>query len=99
MVSLEYNCSDNPKFGETVFRKVRDDFNILISSKWHRISLSPPYIINREEVAAVIAAIADVFIKTSENFQIHTRSKHFRKNKQIYLYMFLADVRSDERTL
>ena len=70
MVSLEYDCSDNPKFGENVFKKVRNDFNILISSKWHRISLSPPYIINREEVDAVIAATVDVFKKTAENFEI-----------------------------
>ena len=70
MVSLEYNCSDNPKFGERIFNSVKNDFNILISSKWHRISLSPPFIIKRNEVDRVIDAIVDAFKRNAESFDI-----------------------------
>ena len=70
MVSMEYNCADNPKFGQEVFEAVRDKHNILISSKWHRISVSPPFILTHSQADEVVGAIVDEFKQTAERFDL-----------------------------
>lgn len=70
MVSLEYNCSDNPKFGADIFETLRDRYNILVSSKWHRISLSPPFIITQFQVEEVVQAVIEVFKQKAKNYSI-----------------------------
>lgn len=70
MVSLEYNCSNNPVFGNEIFESLRDEFNILVSSKWHRISLSPPYIITKTQANKVVEAVIEVFKLKSEKYDM-----------------------------
>ena len=68
MVSLEYNCANNPKLGADIFETLRDRYNILVSAKWHRISLSPPFIITQSQAEEIVGAIIDVFKQTAKKY-------------------------------
>ena len=44
----------NHNFGKTIEKIMKEKYQILVSGKWHRISLSPPLIISFEELEYVL---------------------------------------------
>ena len=69
MISLEYDCDDKPAFGRALFEDVKENHDVLISAKWHRISLSPPFIITENEADRVLDAVIGSFRKLADGWQ------------------------------
>ncbi len=61
LLSLEYDCPDKPRFGTTVAKIMGDEHDILINAKWHRISLTPPYTIQKNEVDRLLGRLIEIF--------------------------------------
>ena len=76
-LSIEYDTPDNHWFGTTVAGVLREERNILISGKWHRLGFSPALIIDEEVCRHVGNAVCDVFEEITANFSYYKRSKVF----------------------
>ncbi len=68
LISLEFNCANKAKFANEIFCELRDEYDILVSSKWHRISLSPPYILDKKQADRIIDGIVECFKRKAENW-------------------------------
>jgi adenosylmethionine-8-amino-7-oxononanoate aminotransferase len=55
--SIEYKCPEQNLFGQYVAKMVKEKHNILISGKWHRISLSHAMTFSYSEIDQVLNAI------------------------------------------
>ena len=67
-LSIEYRCENDHKFGVYVSNTLRLNHAILLSGKWHRLTLSPPLIISKEEVDYVTTAICEVFLEAEKRW-------------------------------
>lgn len=68
-LSIEYKCEEEHKFGVYLASKLRDEDGILLSGKWHRLTLSPPLIIEERDVNYVTSKIVEKFIYTEKNWK------------------------------
>lgn len=65
-LSIEYFCEDNHLFGIYLAQRIREKHGILVSGKWHRLSISPPLIIDKTIMDKIINAIVEEFEYTSK---------------------------------
>ncbi len=63
--SLEHQTSNNPKFGILLQQIMKEKYDIIINSKWHRTSFVPSFIINDKEIDKFLS----LFIKTFKEIQ------------------------------
>ena len=61
LFSLEYTCPPQKKFGEKIQEMMENNYEILINAKWHRISITPPYIMTFAEADRLIASLVESF--------------------------------------
>ena len=73
--SLEYGSTDNYKLGEEIRFRLKEDFQILIDSKWHRIGFRPPMICTQKVADEVLEKVINVFKSVSSKYQPSFRAK------------------------
>lgn len=61
LISLEYNCPNRHQFGSTIEQRMLDDHDIIINSRWHRSSFTPPCTIDKSEVSHLIDCYVETF--------------------------------------
>ncbi|EKD71170.1 MAG: Adenosylmethionine-8-amino-7-oxononanoate aminotransferase [uncultured bacterium] len=66
--SLEYRCSSQHEFGQMLEKKMREEHQILISGKWHRVCFSPALITTKTEANYVLSSFIDTFKKVGEQW-------------------------------
>lgn len=76
-ISIEYKTDDNHWFGTTIAGLLRERHGILISGKWHRLSVAPALIVDEETVERVATRIAETFLEVSRNFDDYKRELSF----------------------
>jgi len=78
--SIEYSCKDQHLFGLTLAEQMKTEHNIIISGKWHRVSMSPALIVTWEELDFVIDRFIDQFEKLTKKWDTIEKSKIKLKN-------------------
>lgn len=66
--SLEYQCEKQPDFGNAIQQKLEDQYDIILSSKWHRIAFTPPYNTTMSEADYAIDSVVSVFKETAQSW-------------------------------
>ena len=66
--SLEYNCSNNHLFGCHLGEYAKNQFNLLISAKYHRVCFSPAININFHDLDLIIENFLKAFKHVSNNW-------------------------------
>lgn len=69
LFSLEYDCADKPTFGRALGEIMDREHGILINAKWHRVSFTLAYVIERTEVEKLLACFISVFRKTAATWR------------------------------
>lgn len=59
--SLEYQCENQPEFGNAIQKTLEEKHDIILTVKWHRIAFTPPYIITVDEANHAIDAVVSAF--------------------------------------
>ena len=59
--TLEYNCDSRHLFGQNISDILRNKHRVLISGKWHRISLTNSMLISRSALEDALALLIDTF--------------------------------------
>lgn len=62
LITLEYECPDKHKLGSTIERRMLEEHNIVINSRWHRSSFTPPMIITAAEANRIVDCYVDLFL-------------------------------------
>ncbi len=68
-ISIEYSCKEMHKFGCTLAKRILDKHNILLSGKWHRISITPPLIIEEKQIQYIAQIIAFEFLNLENEWE------------------------------
>ena len=66
--SFEYSCKNRNKFSEKLYNNILEKYNILTSTKFHRICFTPPLIITKKEAERSLDIIISEFIKISQSW-------------------------------
>ena len=66
--SLEHKCSNNHLFSLQLQKKMKEDYKIIINSKWHRTSFVPPFILSDSEIDLIIEKFIFSFKHISSNW-------------------------------
>ena len=66
--SLEHKCSNNHLFGLQLHKKMKEDYKIIINSKWHRTSFVPPFILNDNQIDLILEKFIFSFKYLSNNW-------------------------------
>ena len=59
--TIEYQCEDQNLFGQTVSQHLKENYNILITGKWHRLSLSNAMTISSGQIDYAINSVHESF--------------------------------------
>jgi len=80
--SLEYRCENMQDFGLELTEKMREDYNILISGKWHRVCFSPALITSVEQFEFILEKFVKTFksVASSWNSSKVVQSSWFNKS-------------------
>jgi len=73
--SLEYGSTDNYNFGEEIRFRLKEDFKLLIDSKWHRIGFRPAMICSQEQADETLEKVLETFKKVSSKYQPSFKAK------------------------
>lgn len=73
--SLEYASTDNARLGEEIRHRLREDYQILVDSKWHRIGFRPAMICAKELADETLEIVIDTFKKVTSRYQPSFRAK------------------------
>ena len=57
------------KFGCTLAKRILDKHDILLSGKWHRISITPPLIIEEKQIQYIAQIIAFEFLNLENEWE------------------------------
>ena len=68
--ALEHSCNDNALFGISLQKKMLEDHNIMINSKWHRTSFNPPFIFTDDEIDELLEKFILTFKELSNNWDM-----------------------------
>ncbi|MBU1122814.1 MAG: aminotransferase class III-fold pyridoxal phosphate-dependent enzyme [Candidatus Omnitrophica bacterium] len=68
--SVEYKCPNQNEFGIKLTQIMKDEHNILIDGKWHRVCFSPALNIKEEELNLVLDCFIKTFKKVAENWPV-----------------------------
>jgi adenosylmethionine-8-amino-7-oxononanoate aminotransferase len=68
-LSFEYNCNNKNKFGNILSNKMLEKYNILINAKWHRVCLTPAYIITKSQCDFVLDKLIKEFKNLSNSWK------------------------------
>ena len=66
--SMEYQCDRKPHFTQALEQRMRDKHQVLISGKWHRVSFTPAFIINKNQADYVLENFIAVFKETAAHW-------------------------------
>lgn len=66
--SIEHSIKNQIKFGESFETKMLEEHKLIVSAKWHRISITPPLIIQEVEFLDAIDKICAEFNKISKQY-------------------------------
>jgi adenosylmethionine-8-amino-7-oxononanoate aminotransferase len=67
--SLEYASTDNANLGDEIRHLLKEDYQILMDSKWHRIGFRPAMICSRELADDTLEKVIDTFRKVTRKYQ------------------------------
>ena len=73
--SLEYGSTDNYNLGEEIRFRLKEDFKILIDSKWHRIGFRPAMICTQKLADETLEKVIDTFKKVTSKYHPSFRAK------------------------
>jgi adenosylmethionine-8-amino-7-oxononanoate aminotransferase len=73
--SLEYGSTDNAKLGDEIRYRLREDYQIIMDVKWHRIGLRPAMTCSRELADEVLGKVIDTFKKVTLRYQPSFKAK------------------------
>lgn len=76
--SIEYDCEDRHKFGANLAQILRKKHGIIISGKWHRLSIYPALTISKNDIEKYLSIIFDEFEQLSSRW-----TQNYRKNLHI----------------
>ena len=79
--SIEYNCLDKHLFGLALTNYAKENHNMLISAKWHRVCFSMAINYKRKQIDSVIENFLNTFNKVSSNWTFKLRKKYKNLNK------------------
>jgi len=65
--SLEYDCKNKNEFGQKLFEAMLQKYDIFISAKWHRISITPALILQKAEADFFMEKLVKEFKILSSN--------------------------------
>ena len=63
--SFEYDCKDRNNFSNKLYSNLLEKYNILTSTKFHRICFTPPLILSRKQAENSLDILISEFKKTS----------------------------------
>ena len=66
--SLEYRCPNQHEFGLKLTQVMKDEHDILIDGKWHRVCFSPALNIKEEELNLVLNCFIKTFKEVASNW-------------------------------
>ena len=78
--SIEYSCKDQHLFGLSLAEQMKTEYKIILSGKWHRISMSPALIVTWEELDFVIDRFIYQFEKLTKKWDTIDKSNIKLKN-------------------
>jgi len=73
--SLEYRCDDQNLFGNALAQSMKENHNILISGKWHRVCFSPALTISYKELDIILSAFIITFRDIASKWDQNYKSK------------------------
>ena len=73
--SLEYKCKNNHLFGVAMSTLAKNNLNLLISAKWHRVCFSPAINISKKDLDEILDKFIFCFKKISSNWTKKNISK------------------------
>ena len=73
--SIEYNCEDQHLFGAHLSQLMKEKHKILVSGKWHRISVYPALIIQQNDLENYLSILLSEFKKLRNKWTVKYRSK------------------------
>jgi adenosylmethionine-8-amino-7-oxononanoate aminotransferase len=65
--SLEYSTKDNVVFSSNIEKALRNNHNILINAKWHRICFTPSLLLTKSEVDYILESVIKEFRNLNNN--------------------------------
>lgn len=68
-MSLEYDCKNKNNFGSTIEKNLFNNYKIVTSGKWHRISITPPLTINFDQINFYLDNLIKEFKKVSKSWK------------------------------
>ena len=66
--SMEYQCDRKQDFTQALERCMREKYQVIISGKWHRVSFTPAFIINKNQADYVLEKFIAVFKETAASW-------------------------------
>ena len=79
--SLEYECKNKHLFGSELTEHAKNNHNLLISAKWHRVCFSPAINIENKDLDEIIEKFLKTFNEVSKNW---TTKKLKSKKERVY---------------
>lgn len=73
--SLEYASTDNARLGEEIGYRLKEDFRILMDSKWHRIGFRPAMICTKELANETLERVIETFRKVTRKYRPSRRTE------------------------
>lgn len=67
--SVEHNIKDQIAFGIDFEKLIREEYGVLVNSKWHRLCITPPLVINDHEIRQASEAIIKTFNTLSKKYE------------------------------
>jgi len=67
--SYEYLSPDNQALGAALYKMLEEEYSILVSAKWHRVSFSVPFILSFEDADRIIDAVVDAFKRVAARWE------------------------------
>jgi adenosylmethionine-8-amino-7-oxononanoate aminotransferase len=73
--SLEYASTDNVSLGNEIRNRLKDEHQIIIDAKWHRIGFRPPMICTQVEADKALEIILKLFKSVTGRYQPSFKAK------------------------
>lgn len=67
--SVEHNFKDQVAFGIEFEKLTKEEYGVLVNAKWHRLCITPPLVINDDEIRQASEAIIETFNTLSKKHE------------------------------
>lgn len=69
LFSLEYQTPDNILFSSRLYSLLEEEYGVVVSCKWHRISFAVPFILTFAEADTICVAVVEAFTRAAQSLE------------------------------